>query len=201
MGSGCARAGGGRGSRVNLIFRLLAVLLSALRGARIHPLGESVVRFTVLPHDLDLNVHMNNGRYLAVMDLGRLDMMTRIGVTRHILRNRWQPVVGSLTIRYRRALRPFQRYSLRSRVLCWDEKWFYIEQRFERRGEIVAQAYVKGLFLGPRGKVAPQEVIGRAGLEVASPSMPEAVSLWLEAEGLAREEGGRRRITGPGAPV
>ena len=31
----------------------------------------------VWPNDLDTNAHMNNGRYLTLMDLGRFDLMTQ----------------------------------------------------------------------------------------------------------------------------
>ena len=31
----------------------------------------------VLPNDLDLLWHMNNGRYLSLMDQGRVDLMVR----------------------------------------------------------------------------------------------------------------------------
>ena len=63
-----------------------------------------------MPDDLDVNVHMNNGRYLALMDLGRFDLMVRARLYRpkeH--RQRW-PVLGSTMVRYRRSLQPFQRF-------------------------------------------------------------------------------------------
>ena len=56
---------------MNLIFRLLRALLAALRRRPLGPLEESVVAFGVWPGDLDINRHMNNGRYLTVMDRGQ----------------------------------------------------------------------------------------------------------------------------------
>ena len=43
----------------------------------------------VLPNDLDTNLHLNNGRYLTLMDLGRVDLMLRMGVMGELRRRRW----------------------------------------------------------------------------------------------------------------
>ncbi len=40
------------------------------------------------------------------------------------------PLVGSLSITYRRSLELFAPFTLTTRTLCWDEKWFYMEQVF-----------------------------------------------------------------------
>src|SRR4051812_6529347 len=167
---------------MNLIFRLLYVALAALRRTRLSPLDESVVRFTVLPSDLDLNGHMNNGRYLTIMDLGRVDLLLRTGVVGAMRRNRWSGVVASVAIRYRRALNPFARYELRSRLIGWDERWFFMEQRFTRGGELCAYAIVKVQFAGRAGRVAPQRMADAIHPGAQSPALPQAVRDWQEAE-------------------
>ena len=48
------------------------------------PDGMSVLRFRAWPTDLDPSLHVNNGRYLALMDLGRLDLMVGAGLWRHL---------------------------------------------------------------------------------------------------------------------
>ncbi len=175
---------------MNLIFRTLIVTLSAVRRPRLRPLQSSVVHFRVLPNDLDINLHMNNGRYLSLMDLGRLDLMMRLGVMRELFRLGWRPVIGSLTIRFRRPLDPFQRYEIHTRLVCWDEKWMYLEQRFEAHGEMAAIALVKGLFLQRDGTVPPQAVIDLAVPGLSSPPMPGAIAEWQRSEDALRERGG-----------
>ncbi len=66
--------------RMNLFFRLLRLLLTARWRGRLGPLDESVLKLRVWPVDLDVNLHMNNGRYLSVMDLGRVDVILRTGL-------------------------------------------------------------------------------------------------------------------------
>lgn len=167
---------------MNLLLRLLWTLVRSRRRPPLGVLDESVIEFRVLPSDLDANLHMNNGRYLTLMDLGRLDLTARLGLVRLIVRERWAPVLGSAMIRFRRSLHPFDRYTLHTRILAWDQKWFYIEQRFERRGEVAAVAVVKGLFRGPAGTVPPAEVARRTGADGESPPIPPGIAAWEDAE-------------------
>jgi acyl-CoA thioesterase FadM len=167
---------------MNLVLRLFYVALAALGRPRLQPLDLSVVTFRVLPNDLDVNFHMNNGRYLTLMDLGRLDLLLRLGIVRELRRRRWNPMVASLTIRYRRSLAPMRKYELRTRLLGWDERWLFLEQRFTRGGELMAVAVVKALFVGPTGRVPPRELIEVTGLVIESPPIPEAVRRWEAAE-------------------
>ena len=171
---------------MNLILRMIRVVLVACFRRRIDLLDESRVRFIVWPNDLDLNIHMNNGRYLSIMDLGRFDLIVRSGLFRTILKNRWSPVAGAVAIRYRASLKPFQRYELISRLVCWDDKWTYIEQRFERRGRVIAVAYVKALFRDKGGSLPSKALLDAIGLSRPSPAMPPAAAAIANIEDLAR---------------
>ncbi len=160
---------------------MVRILVAAVFGSRLAPLGESVVRFRVWPNDLDTNLHMNNGRYLTIMDLGRLDLMFRTGLGRVIVKRRWRPMVGTAVIRFRRALAPFERYDLKTRIVSWDEKWFWLEQRFERGGELVATGAIKGLFRNSGGNVSTAEVLASLGVTEA-PQIPDWILAWQRAE-------------------
>ena len=166
---------------MNLIFRLIRVLLAALRRAPLDLLDTSVVRFRVWPGDLDINMHMNNGRYLTLMDLGRIDLMARHGTLREARKRRWQPVVAAQTIVYRRALKPFQRYSLHSRVVCWDDRFIYLEQRFQAGGKLAASAIVKAAVRCNGRTLRPQELLDAIGQARRSPAMPPAIKAWALA--------------------
>ena len=171
-----------------LLLRTLIVVLKAYRRPKLQPLDTSRISLRVLPNDLDLNLHMNNGRYLSIMDLGRVDMMIRNGILAVILKRHWRPMVGAATIRYRRGLRPFTRYDLTTRIVCWDHKWFFMEQRFEQGGEVCAVAVVKGLFVGPRfSKVNTGQLAEAAGFSGQSPPMPEGIRSWQEWERPSQE--------------
>jgi len=177
---------------MNLIVRLILVLLGARRGPRLGPLDESVIHARVLPTDLDLNLHLNNGRALTLMDLGRVDLMLRMGVVGELRRRRWNPVIASLTVRFRRSLGLWQRFAIHTRLLCWDERWFYMEQRFVRGGDEVVRAIVKAAFIGPEGRVLPQQLVDASPWRLVSPPMPEGVRMWVEAEEAIRSNAPNR---------
>jgi acyl-CoA thioesterase FadM len=174
------------------LLRTVLVFLRAMRAPRIGLLDESAVWFRVLPGDLDVNVHLNNGRYLALMDLGRFELLMRSGLFRPMVRLRWRPLLGSAMVRYRRSLQPFQRFRLHSRLVCWDDRWFVFEQRFESRGQLYAVALARGLFRDRQGNIPPERVLALAGYQQPSPPTPDYVSRWVQADADAAAAIGER---------
>jgi len=69
---------------VHLIFRTFLVWLRR-NGPRLDPHEVGRLTFRVLPTDLDVLGHMNNGVYLSIMDLGRMDLLQRSGVWSRLL--------------------------------------------------------------------------------------------------------------------
>ncbi|MDH4273684.1 MAG: thioesterase family protein [Gammaproteobacteria bacterium] len=167
---------------MNLIFRMLRVFTLAWLRGRLTPTETSVVSFRVLPNDLDVFMHMNNGRYPTMMDLGRLDLITRIGMSTFMFQRRWYPIVAALHLRFRRPLYLFQRYTLQSRIRYWDEKWFYIEQQFIRGEDVVAVGWIKGLIRGPEGNIPTAVVLQAVGSPMESPPPPTFVTGWQTLE-------------------
>ena len=47
------------------VFRTLKLIIDARRGKRLQMLDTSAVHMRVWPNDLDINFHVNNGRYLT----------------------------------------------------------------------------------------------------------------------------------------
>ena len=148
-------------------------------------LDEDRIRMRVWPNDIDLNLHMNNARYLNIMDYARTHLLARTRLLEHIIRSRWQPLVGAVWMTYRRSLPLFSTFSVASRLVCWDERWFYLEQTFTGREGLAALGWVKGMLRNARGSVEPQKALERVAPGVVSPPMPEAIATWNE---LTREK-------------
>jgi acyl-CoA thioesterase FadM len=169
---------------VNLFVRLLKVLL--LLWWRPRKLGlhdESVLHLRVWPNDLDTNLHMNNGRYLTLLDIGRFDLLLRAGVFKRGMKSRWIPVLGATTVRFRRSLKLFETFTLRTQLIAWDDTWIYIRQTIESKGKLVTLAYIRGMFTSPEGRVPTREILKvMQAEEVKSPPLPEGLEKWLEAE-------------------
>ena len=158
---------------MNLYFRLIFVLISGICSKpRTSIMDIHRVWFRVLPNDLDTNLHMNNGRYLTIMDLGRTDALLRSGLVKSIIRQKWMPVIAAVSMIYRRSLSPFERYCLETRLIGWDDKWIYMEQTFLRKnGDFAARGYVKATFLKNGGRVPSADIAAAANYTGASPEL------------------------------
>ncbi|MCU1469219.1 MAG: thioesterase [Glaciihabitans sp.] len=154
---------------------ILVMLLSRFgRRQQFHDVGR--LRRVVLPNDLDVLGHMNNGVYFSVMDLGRLELSVRSGAWRLFSKNGWYPVAGSETMTFRRSLQPWQRYTLESRVVGYDDKAMYVQQRFVVGGEVYAEGLVRGRFVRKSGGTVAMKEFGEV-IGVDTAAMP--VSEWM----------------------
>lgn len=165
---------------MTMLLRLLGVIIRAWGKRLANPLAESDIPVLVWPNDIDLNFHLNNGRYLSAMDLGRFDLLIRLGLGRTVIKNRWRPMLGGATIRFLGPLAPLARYRLLTRLVWWDEKWFYFEQRFVNHGRVVAVALVRGLLRGREGNISIDRMLAEVGLRVDRPEQPPEVTAWID---------------------
>ena len=177
---------------MNLWFRLIKILLAGTFAPRLKWDEPTQVHFRCWPTDLDINLHMTNSRYLALMDLARVNMMLRIGLWAWIRREGYAPVIASALVRFRRPVQPFEPITLITRFIGFDAKWMFIEHRMERRGELVCLTMVKAAFLSKSGPVAPKVIAQALGLSGEPPALPEWITAWLAVELAASKEGDRR---------
>jgi acyl-CoA thioesterase FadM len=185
---------------MNLWVRLLWLCIALLWRPRLDPREPSLLRFRVLPTDLDVNLHMNNGRYLAIMDLGRLDLMLRSGLWRPLWRNGWAPMAGGVVIRFRRELRLFERVVLHTRIAAWSDTTAVMEQIFyfadgPREGQMAACALIKAGFYDRQHRrfVTLRRLIAELGVpaEAAeSPPVSPDIDAFLKADAALRRRTG-----------
>lgn len=162
-----------------MLFRTVLIWIASHWGPRyeIHDVGRLTLR--VLPTDLDVNRHVNNGVYFSLMDLGRFDLLHRSGAWAAMMKNGFYPVVASETITFRKSLEPWQRYVLESKIAGYDEKAVYLEQRFVVDGELYAQGYVRGRFLKKRGgTVSMAELARMLGVDLSEVTLPPWLAEW-----------------------
>ena len=180
---------------MNMYLRLLLFLLRVRAKSRLGIWDTSHASFRVNPADLDVQRHMNNGRYLSIMDLGRMDLMLRSGFWKKITDAGWYPVVAGQTITYRRSLTLGQRFELATRVIGHDERWIYMEQVFRRGDAVIADAVVRARFLRTSGgSVDVSEVLELVGQPPEGTELPDWVRDWnreSSAHSKALSEDGR----------
>ncbi|WGD37659.1 acyl-CoA thioesterase [Lysinibacter sp. HNR] len=172
--------------RVNMILRMFFLTLRSKRGPRLQPWDVCRTRFRVVLTDLDVLRHMNNGRYLSIMDLGRLDLMYRSRMWQKLKQRGWYPVVVAQSITYRKSLTLGQSFIVETQMVGHDTKAFYLEQRFTVGGEIYARAFLRARFLKRTGgALLATEVVEGLGVDdIPANRMPEWVRNWAEASTL-----------------
>jgi acyl-CoA thioesterase FadM len=168
---------------MNLYFRLLWALLRSARLPRIEPGAWIERRLRVLPNDLDINGHMNNGRYLTMVDLMLVEYFVRTGFAQAMLKAGWRPMSGGAFITYRKGLKPWQTYRLRFTLAGADAAWNYMRFEFLREdGTLCAAGYMKGAAVAREGLVPNARSYARVGHAFTPAPLPEPVRHWLAAE-------------------
>lgn len=163
---------------MNLWLRMLWYLLTAATRKPVRPLDPTTLGMIVLPNDLDINGHVNNGRYFTLCDIARVDLARRTGILAVAKRLKAMPVVGDAMARYRRDLKLFHRFEIQSQVLGWDHRWVYIEHRIMQMGRVCVLIVVRGGFKSKTGLVHPADLAEALGLQAVSPKLPTWVIGW-----------------------
>jgi hypothetical protein len=153
--------------------------------------------------DIDYNLHKSNSTFFVDLDDSRTELMLALfkDVVKpvDVKEGKRTPArmfnLGGTSCMYRKAIPPFARYEISSRVLCWDQKWIYVVSHFtkpgsnkptklvlgskeERAGEenskdsVYATAITKYVFKQGRITCTPESVMKDCGLfpDEAGPS-------------------------------
>jgi len=168
--------------------RLAKVIATALLGQPIELDGVSRLQFLVWPLDIDIYPEMNDGRHLTIMDLGRADFAIRSGILKAGRERGWSLVAAGASVRFRHRLAPLRRFTLATRLLGRDDRWFYFLHETVQSVRTCSSALVRAGLRSKDGLVPAKEVIGAAGMPEWSPELPAWVRTWIEAEELRPKE-------------
>lgn len=145
--------------------RFLLMIMRCLIGATAPVEKERCLSFRAIPFiDTDIT-RMFTHSYALFMGLARWHLLFGSQFRKLALRHKWAPVTTGEIINYRRSIRAFQKFELRTRVIYWDENRFYVEQSFNVTGQMFVSALVEGLVRSPHGVLEPGEVFAKAGYE------------------------------------
>jgi acyl-CoA thioesterase FadM len=182
--------------------RLFRVGVGLVKASRVDMFATTRVALRVWPNDLDMNLHVNNGRYLALADIGRLHWFVLSGSLGVARRQHAFPVIGDALAKFRRDLKVFQSFEIHTRLVGWDSKWGYIEHRFVRRRRVVGMVVIRGLFKGPGGPIDPGVLLAGLAHSAPSPQLPEWTIRFQQSSELLsevlREEERSQGLRGPG---
>ena len=146
---------------MNLYIRLLWVIFRAYKRNLITPENlQNEISTIVMPNDLDLNLHMNNGRYMTFCDFNRVDLFVRSGLAKLMFKNGWAPIVAHHTMSYLKPLAIFDRVKVTMEITHWDERYFYSNHVLYKRGNKIAEGTSNSLVISKKeGRLAPSDIV------------------------------------------
>ena len=184
---------------MHLLLRTLLLLFRSSRRAPLTVWEASSLPLRVLPTDIDIAMHVNNGMYLSLMDLGRFDLMARSGVWKRMRRRGWSPVVSAETISFRKSLQLRQEYTIETRIIGLDTKAIYFEQRMVSDGEIYARAYIATRLVAKGRPVSQEDILAEFGAPPADLVLPGWIHDWRASSALPGSRSSAPHLWGAGA--
>jgi len=174
---------------MNLYFRLIWVIVRSFFKSRIDFADKISLTLHILPNDLDINRHLNNGRYLTLLDLASIEFFIRSGVLKHAIRKGFRPMLGGLIVTYRKGLSLFERCTLTMQMEAWDEHWNYFRFEFRNSDDhLSAAGYIKGAFVSKKGIIPNMVADEIFGHERSDCTLPPAVANWIKSENAIMQE-------------
>ena len=145
--------------------KMLAFSLRELSRPKIEPTGVNIIEGRAWPWLCDYQRHINNARYLEIMDYGRTQFFLRAGLVPTLAKHGIGGVTAATQIIYRRPIDFMQTYRLETRLVGWDERWYLHEQHFLLAdGRVAAHAFIRSMLSDKKGTVSMEYVLREAGL-------------------------------------
>jgi acyl-CoA thioesterase FadM len=164
---------------------------------------EDTMHCMVNPCDIDRNGHMNNARFLRELNFSRRTYFFKYGLWPIVKKQQRNFFVVAQTIRYRRELRVWDKYVIRTKIIgCSDaQDCFFVESRFENRDKFVnAIHYCKYKLVGDKKKdsnssvdeIKPSELLTKVGIvgvaNVDTKGNSRFLDSWDEANAISSRE-------------
>ena len=140
-------------------YRLLKGLFTHLRSSRVRLASKAGPAALFQPmitssrsgfYECDYNLHKSNSTYFSDFDVGRLELLVSL-CTNGIERTRkelskegpepFTVMLGAVSCNFKREIKPYQGFEIWTRLLTWDEKWFYAIGHFVKQGAIKPKSY------------------------------------------------------------
>ena len=136
----------------------------------------------VSPLEIDMFVHKSNSTYFTDLDLARMDLVLRVfqkyffqefdndfGTFKSKSVNNFPYApIAMVECTFKKELKIFQKFEIKSKVVAWDDKWLFMMSEFKipKSDRTYAVAMTKYVFKkgGGRTTINPEEMIERCGM-------------------------------------
>jgi hypothetical protein len=97
-------------------------------------------------------------------------------------KHKWGVAAGGASIRFRRRIPLLGKFTLTTKLICHNGRWFYFLQETHRNNSICFSALMKLAVTSKNGLVPATEVIKYIDREDWGADIPGWVNAWIEAE-------------------
>lgn len=136
---------------MNMLWRFIIGFIRGRTASRVLPGETTSITMRVMPMDIDFLMHVNNGVYFSYLDHGRMDMTFRNGMYEICRKKGWYGVVAGESIKFKKSLKLFDKFTLETTAKGHDEKYFFVHHRILCKGQVMATAIIKIRFLKKAG--------------------------------------------------
>ena len=170
------------GNNMYPYLKLIATLTKARFRSKLNIDDASILNLRAGFADIDVFVELNHARYFNMMELGRWEYSYRVGFLKLMKAQRWGIAVGGASVRYRRRIPFWGKFTLSTRLIGHDGRWLYLLQETHRKKRICSSALIKAGATSKNGLVPAPEVVKAMGIENWDATVPAWVEAWIEAE-------------------
>ncbi|XP_037046031.1 protein THEM6 isoform X2 [Bradysia coprophila] len=137
--------------------------------------------------DVDIFIrHMNNARYVRELDFARFHFYALTGLYEEIKKSKGGAVQGASSVRYRRTIPIFSSYRIETKLIWWDEKAIYLEQKFITSSDNFVRAIATSKQCITNVNVL--DLMKKFPECVNRPAAPEELEIWLNAIELSSQK-------------
>ena len=162
--------------------KVIATLVKSRFRSKLNVDDKTVLHLRVGLTDVDAFLELNNARFFNIMEMGRWDFGSRVGFLSLLRKNRWTIAVGGASVRFRRRIPLFRKFTLTTQIICHDGRWFYFLQETHSRNKICSSALMKIGVTSKNGLIPAADIAKEMGMNHWAEDMPDWVAAWIKAE-------------------
>jgi acyl-CoA thioesterase FadM len=155
-------------------FRVIWSILKSIGRSRNPAMDDYTAHFRVLPTDTEFSA-LNAARYISLMEVGVLECNIRNGFISLALKKGWTAIVCAQSIEYLRSVRRFEKFSITTSLLGWDDRYFYRRYTVRKGEKVCALSYQRIMVRSRKGLIVPSEVMQGIGHSGLSPEVTESI--------------------------
>jgi acyl-CoA thioesterase FadM len=167
---------------MNRWLRFLITLIVEPFKKRIRYPEEHIISYRVWFTEADLSA-MNASQVLMITEMARLSMVIRCGVFRKLIQYKWMPVMAASNIKFIKPIKRFQKFTVRSLMIGYDEKFWYMKhQLYNSKNELAAVILVKACYVCKAKVVPAVELLNLLNEPITSLPIPKYIQTYIEFE-------------------